>query len=201
MIRIRHNGTESTLDPASCRHLGEAIDSCVRGSESLVTKVRVNGCDLPEGFLDKLEDFPLEGIAEIEVETREPCEVAAASLESSSDYAARLVNALQETAEQLRAGRIEQGNRLYTEVMDALGVLLYAIAAAAQVLGEDAASLEGLEGELQPWFEALFEAQKTWDWLRVADYLEFEVAELVTGWRQRIEGVRRTLEGRSHAGC
>jgi ABC-type transporter Mla subunit MlaD len=127
--------------------------------------------------------------------------VAAASLESSSDYAVRLVSALQETAAQLRAGRIEQGNRLYSEVTDALRVLLYALAAAAQVLGEDAASLEGLEGELQPWLEALVEAQKTWDWLRVADYLEFEVAELVTGWRQRIEAVRRTLEGRSHAGC
>lgn len=194
MIRLRHNGEESAVDAAGCAHLGELVERCARaGPPGVVTGVRVNGCDIPEDGLGRLASFPLEGVALVELVTRPPREVAIASLASSASYAAALVHSLSQTAGHLRAGRIEAASRLHAEVTDALGVLLFAIAAASAFLGEAGRELSGLEDELKPWLESLIAAQRERDWLRVADYLEYEVAERVEQWRRRIEEVRCAL--------
>jgi hypothetical protein len=194
MIRLRHNGEESALDAAGCAHLGELVERCARsGVPGVVVRVRVNGCEIPDEGLGRLASFPLEGVALVEVETRPPREVAIASLESSASYAAALVESLSQTAGHLRAGRIEAASRLHAEVTDALGVFLFAVTAASSFLGEAGEALAGLDDELKPWLETLIEAQRERDWLRVADYLEYEVAERVEQWRRRIEEVRVEL--------
>jgi len=194
VIRLRHNGEESALEAAGCAHLGELVERCARsGGSRVVTRVRVNGCDIPEDGLGRLASFPLEGVALIEVETRPPRAVAIASLDSSASYAAALVRSLLQTAGHLRAGRVEAASRLHAEVTDGLGVFLFAVAAASSFLGEEGEALAGLEDELKPWLETLIAAQRERDWLRVADYLEYEVAERVEQWRRRIEEVRRSL--------
>jgi hypothetical protein len=189
VLRVRHNGVERAIDVSTCSHLGEVIALCSRaegGEFHVPTRVSVNGCVIPEQSLDKLETFPLEGVEEIQVETCPPREIAVASLESSWSYAGEVARALEDTAAHLRAGRIDDGNRLYAEAVDALGVLLYALSAAADTLGEAAGPIVGLGEELHPWLETLLEAQSQRDWLRVADYVEFEVAARVDAWRGMI---------------
>jgi hypothetical protein len=193
VIRFRVNGEERALDASGCAHLGELIERGSRdGRASVVTRVRVNGCEIPEQGLSQLEALPLEGVELVEIETRLPRDVAFDSLESSGSYAAAIVASLRQTADHLRAGRIEAANRLYAETTDALGVLLFAVSAAARFLEHEGETIAGLEAELQPWLETLVAAQKERDWLRVADYLEYEVAERVEQRRQAIEQLRRS---------
>lgn len=198
MIRVTHNGVESALGCDAGGSLGEAIRACARGAQGatrVVTRVRVNGCDVPEDALARLEDFSLEGVSEIELESRPAREVAFASLETSAEYAASLHEALARTAEHLRTGRIEDANRLYAYALDGITVLVFAVEAAARELGESAAPLGGLEQALLPWLEALVPAQEERDWVRVADYLEHEIAPLLDGWRAKLVAVRRLCAG------
>ena len=104
-----------------------------------------------------------------------------------------MVDSLRRSADFLRAGKIEDANRIAAEATDAIGVLVYAIPAAGRVLGDAASALHNVDNELQPWIEALVHAQSEMDWLRVADCLEYEVAELVGNWSERIERVESAL--------
>ena len=194
MIRVQHNGEERLLDVSGLAHLGDVIEACATSDpRDVVTCVRVNGCEIPDDSLDRLESFPLEGVEQIDVETRPRRAVAISSLESAAEYAPALSEALFAAASHLRGGRIEQAGRLQAEASDALGVFTFAVTAAAEALGSDGEPLCGLEAALRPWLQELLEAHQQQDWVRVADYLEYEVAPLIDGCRQGIARVLRQV--------
>lgn len=194
MIRVRHNGAESGVDAARFSHLGDLIFSVLRedaGSARAVERVVVNGCEIPEQSLEKLELFPLDDVHEIELISRPLYEIALASLESSRDYCERLRVAFERIVDGLRAGRVEEANRLYCDAIDGLGLLVFAVTAAARQLGDRGLSLVGMDSAVIPSLEQLVEAQEVQDWVRVADTLEYELAPAIHEWRGRIEATEQ----------
>jgi hypothetical protein len=199
LIPIRHNGTEKNFENLDFANLGDVMSACVGADASqVVTSLRVNGCAIPDENLEMLEEFSVEGIEEIDIETRPVREVALGSLDSSISYGKKIEQALLDTATGLRAGKVQDANEIFADTIDALGVYLFALGAIGKALGEDGAELFGLEEELQPWLDELIEAQMDQDWLRVADFAEFEVAELISEWSRRLRRVRKAL-GRQEA--
>ncbi len=198
MIRVRHNGSESGVDASRFAHLGDLILSCLRSDArpSLVAEhVRVNGREIPEESLEKLELFPLDDIHEIEITSSPASEIAFSSLENSRAYAEQLELAFGRIAEGLRAGRVEEANRIYADAIDGLTLLVFAVTAAGRELGGGGADLMGMESAVLPSLEQLMAAQQEQDWVRVADTLEYELGPALGVWRGRIEAAE--LAGRS----
>jgi hypothetical protein len=197
MIRIRHNGAERSADPAGLASLEDLVArSCQetgRDGEVLV-RCRVNGMALDDERLSELAQVPLEQVASVDLETRPPAAIARDGLAHSREYAGRVGEALSTTAELFREGRVEEANHLYADVLDALSVLVYAVDAAGRQLGDAGSPLDGLQRELRPWLDELLDAQSGRDWVRVADYLEYEMAPLVADWSRRIDGVLGAVE-------
>lgn len=196
MIRIRHNGVERETSAEGLLNLAELVAwSCREAGlgEEVVVDCRVNGMALDEERLAALDAVPIEQLAAVEVETRAPAAIALSSLSSSRDYTDRVRAAFQRTAGLLREGKLEDANQLYVDAIDALSVLVYAIRTAGEQLGEPAAPLTRVEAEVHPWLNQLLDAQETRDWVRVADYLEYEVEPILADWGRRIDGVRREL--------
>ncbi len=125
-------------------------------------------------------------------------DVALSALESSSQYLPNVRVAVERTAGLLRAGRIEEGNRIYAQLLDALGVLVFAMSAAGEQLREVGAPLGSASREARESVDGLLEAQQRCDWVRIADRLEYEVVPLLGVWDERIRDVRRRAGG-SHA--
>ncbi len=184
MIRIQHLGEEKEHDRARFRNLEELVTAVVRGEAEprVIERLVVNSVPLPDEMLDRLEEIELDAIEQVEIESRTHREIARSSLESCVDYGQKLASALLGAGELFRAGRTEEGNGVYAEALDALWVLIYALCAAGRELGPAGAALEGVEGEIQPWLAELLDAQTHTDWIRVADYLEYEIAPLLEKW-------------------
>ena len=193
LIRVRHNGDERLLDPARFESLGEAVTACLEGDAgdgAILHRVRLNGHWVPERGLDALLALPLEGITDIELESRSARAVAVASLESARAYLPNVLRCVRRTAALLRSGRIEEANGLYAATLDALGVLVFALRAAGSELPE-AEDLREVEGEWSRGVAGLLAAQEIADWIRVADALEYELTPLLEGWEA---GIRRAQE-------
>lgn len=197
MIRVRHNDAERVLDPDGYGNLGDAIAACMAesgDSAQVVERLQVNGCVIPEPSLEALHDLPLDGVTEIELESRSPRSVALASLDSSAGYLTRVREALDRAAALLRSGDVAAANRLYADILDALGVLVFSLGAAAATLGKDGEPLGSVGAEASPLLSSLVEAQGRRDWVRVADSLEHEVSPLLESWSRRVRDVRRARE-------
>lgn len=194
MIRVRHNGVESGVDASRFAHLGDLILSCLRADarKTLVAeRVSVNGCEIPEESLEKLELFPLDDIHEVEIGSSPASEIAFSSLENSRAYAEKLEIAFGQIADGLRAGRVEEANRIYSDAIDGLALLVFAVTAAGRELGVIGAGLVGMDTAVMPSLEQLFEAQKEEDWVRVADTLEYELGPAIGVWRERIDAAEK----------
>lgn len=195
MIRVAHNGIEKAFEDLTAENLGDVIVSCLGDDGSRVLRsVSVNGCAIPDNDLEGLRGFSLEGIDRIEIVTCEARIVALESLDSCLDYAAELERALLTTAAYLRSGKIVEANELFANIADAISVFLFAISVSDSALGGGDEELHGMEEELQPWLDELIDAQSERDWVRIADYAEFELAELVAEWRRRIQRVQRRYQ-------
>ncbi len=193
MVRIRCDGTEREIDLSGCESVGDAIARCLHPeSDRVVTRVEVDGRDLSSEDRELLESIALGDVARVDVETDTPTSVALATLASADEYLGRIREALAQTSSLLRGGKIEQGNRLYADLLDALSVLVFAVASAGQQLGDAGRTLHEIESDLQPWLDALLDAQKLRDWVRVADYLEYEIDPIMGDWRRRLHGVQRS---------
>jgi hypothetical protein len=192
MIRVRHNGQETLHDPTLFGDLGELVQSCLQqaGEGHLLTRLVLDGREIAETDSEPLERIGLEGLALVELESKPMAEVALGALAHAGAYVDAIRTALAQTAGLFRSGRVEQANQLYAELVDAFSICVYALQAACDVLGETARALRGVESELQPWLEALVEAQEQRDWIRVADCLEYELAPLFEGWVRRIRETR-----------
>ncbi len=197
MICIRHNGVERKTAGDGMASLADLVRwSCGEAGlcEEIVVDCRVNGMPLDEERMAALDAVPIDQLAEVELETRAPRTIALSSLSSSREYTDRVREALGRTAGLLREGQVEAANQLYADAIDALSVLVYAISTAGQQLGEEASPLHHIEAEVQPWLGELVDAQSTRDWVRVADYLEYEMEPILADWARRIDGVRSGCE-------
>ncbi len=197
MIRIRHNGVERSADPAEHASLADLIEwSCEEAGREgdVVVRCAVNSTELDDERLGALEGMPLEPGSEIVLETQDPAVLARSSLDRSREYADRVRGAVVRTAELFREGRSEDANHLYADALDALTVLVFAITSAGRQLGSEGEPLHEVEAELNPWLGELLEAQKVRDWVRVADYLEYEIDPILADWNRRIDGVCQQVD-------
>ncbi len=188
MIRLRHNDAESRADPREHGDLRSLVEAALAtaGPGRVLTRLSVNACEIPEADPDRLAGVSLDQVEEVVIESRTADEVARASLESASEYSEQVEAALLRAADLFRAGQLDRAGALCADSADALGVLLYVCSGASIALGAPGGPLQRLCEELGPRLESVVKAQEQYDWLRVADCLEYELAPRVGAMRGRI---------------
>ncbi|MCP3983665.1 MAG: hypothetical protein GY723_04710 [bacterium] len=152
----------------------------------VVVRLSLDGQEVPAGDLDDLSRVSLDECERVDVETASVCEVARQSLASAGEYADRVREALFKTAQLMRTDRPEVANDSFIDTIDAMSILLFTLQAASQHLGPEANSVEEITAKVQPWLDALADAQQAQDWIRVADYLEYEIAPVLGETRGRV---------------
>ena len=180
-MRIIQNGQPREAAGAFANAEELAVSLVASGDEApqIVVSMRLDGVGVPGERLADLSEISLVGVREVEIATRPARELALQSLDSAAAYAGEVGKALTETAELMRASRPEVANEQFAEVIDAMSVLFFALDAAARQLGEEAVGIESIGERIQPWLDQILEAQQTQDWIRVADYLEYEVGPVI----------------------
>lgn len=157
----------------------------------VVVRLQIDGQEVPTEALGDLSAIPIGAADAVELETASLHEVALEGLDSAGDYAVKVKDAICHTAELMRTDRPEVANEQFVEVIDGMSVLFFALEAASRQLGELAAPVESIGSRVQPWLDEIASAHAAQDWIRVADYLEYEIAPILDEAPSAIERARR----------
>jgi len=191
------DGVHQRAVVADTPHVAAAAKSWLRGRDGaprVVVGLCIDGCHVAADRLGNLEAIPLNGARHVEIETEATRQVALRGLESASEYAGRLASKLCDASEAFRGGRVEEGTLSVSEAADALSVLCFTVDAGIRALGSAGKELEGFVEELEPWLSAVANAHHEEDWIRTADYLEYEIVPRVEGLPKRIADFARGIE-------
>lgn len=180
------NGEARTFDASDCANLAELVARAesldAAASPCVVTAVEIDGEPLPAEELGCLEQRPIAHARRIAIVRRPRREVAESILEQGAAYCERIVEAIAATALDYRSNRSQQANRVLADVLDSLSVLTGITCSIATELAAAATALAALQSEIQPWLEAMLEAQSGDDPIRIADLLEYEIAPRIEAW-------------------
>ena len=192
MIRVVHNAVAHALDGAECENLGEVIERCGgSGTDEphLLTRIRIDGLDLPEDSFNSLEEISIDGVKNIEVESRPTMDIALSSLQHSSEYVEAVRRAGDQVVNLFRTGHSEEANNIMAKLSDSLGVLVAAVSGVAAVIPSATQTLIEPMSELTRWLEQILEGQTNGDWVHVADLLEYEVDSCLEEWDRAMRDV------------
>lgn len=179
-----HVDGEAVTAPGDFDRVGPLIDQVLIErctGRRVASKVWIDGVELDAAALEALADRATAGLARVEVETRAVADVARAALESAADYAPKIADRLVEAAGGYRGGDERAAGAALAESIDALVVFFEALRGVGAVLPE-AAPLARLEASVAPALVELEALQTRSDWLGVADWIEFELADALRGW-------------------
>jgi hypothetical protein len=180
------NGERAVVDTHDCANLAELIARAEAlgdaAERSVVVAVEIDGRVLPPEELGLLETRRLDEVSAVRVERRPSTEVARSVLVQGADYTTRIVEAIAAVADDYRAGRSEQANRVLADVLDSISVLTGITYSISGTLADEAQALGALQGEIHPWLEEMLDAQTGEDLIRIADVLEYEIAPRLERW-------------------
>ncbi len=188
-MRIRHDG-ELTAVEGSYENMEQALLPLLQ-DQRVVVKMEIDGEAIPNEQLADLGQIQVADVEEICIETASIQDVALDGLASACEYATRVRVALCETAELMRSDRPEVANEHFAEAIDGMTILFFTLEAASRTLGESASSIQQIGGQIEPWLDAVVQAQEAQDWIRVADYLEYEIAPILDRAPDQIDATRR----------
>lgn len=193
-MRIIQDGREEELDGVFENAAELLVPRLHAGSrdERVAVRLVIDGTEVPSEALVDLAAIPVAGAESIELETALLQEVALEGLASAGDYAVKVREAICQTVELLRTDRPEVANEQFVDVIDGMSVLFFALEAASRQLGSDAAPVESIGSRVRPWLDEILSAHEAQDWIRVADYLEYEIAPILGEAPSAIEQARRS---------
>jgi hypothetical protein len=199
------DGERQTFDLSECANLAELVARAERtdadGDPSVVVGVEIDGERLSSDALGELETVGLEGLGRVSIERRSARSVACSVLTQASDYAERVVAAIDQTVAHFRGGRTDRGNALLADVSDSLSVLTGITGSVAMALPGAAAALAEVQEDLFPWLEAMVEAQTEQDPLGIADLLEYELRDRIAGWGDLLQRCARSSDELGAPSC
>ncbi|MFO0687179.1 MAG: hypothetical protein U0900_00545 [Myxococcota bacterium] len=197
------NGESQSFDAGDCANLAELVaraESLAGDGPCVVTAVEIDGEPLPADELGNLEVRGIANVKRIAIVRRPRREVAIAVLGQGADYCGQIVGAIQQTVDHYRANRIQQASGVLADILDSISVLTGITASISEDLPTEAKTLSDLQGNIQPWLEAMLEAQVVQDPIQIADLLEYEIAPHIEGWgramRSAVPGSALSAAGR-----
>lgn len=194
-MRVEQDGREIEIEGAF-QHVEELLAPLLlapgEGKEPrVVVRLELDGERVSDEALADLSAIGLVSTQQVRFWTASVREVALQGLASAGAYADRVRLALCETADLMRADRPEVANEHFAEAIDGMSVLFFTLEAASQQLGAVAEPVQTIGAEIQPWLDAVLKAQEAQDWVRVADYLEYEIAPILERAPDQIDAARR----------
>ncbi len=202
MIRVWHNELDGIVDPSFYPTLADLVSAYINQdaeSPHLLLRLVVDGNEWRDEEIDRLSDTPLVGVEEVKLESRPARDVAISSLGHCADYSTAICRAIERCVDLFRTGEIGRANELCVDLADSLNVLAAAVASTISVLNDGDESMSAIVSKLNPWLEQLVEAQQAADWVRVSDYLEFEIAPAIGRWGRLIRSCQERVAPTSSA--
>jgi hypothetical protein len=154
-----------------------------------VTAVRFEGVDQPTFRGAGIDGAPLSGLGRIEIDTVPRARLLRTTLGTAGLSLPEVAAAACRTAKAFRCGDAAEGHRQLSALLATIRTLVELALASAAVAGTDLAQLPcgpesaaGILGATGVVLDTLAHAQRSEDWVALADGLEYDLAPALLGW-------------------
>ena len=162
--------------------------------DHLLGVVKVNGEDFSEQYPGQAQDVGEEEVYDLEIHSVSPEKFARAALQDGSRLLQHIAVSISRTAELFRMHDESEANQHFVNLIDSLRAMFQFIDTARKSTNWDfkKESSKGLliENEwkqLQDIVDSLKNTHEECDWVFLADLLEYELAPLISRWKDILE--------------
>lgn len=199
MYRILWNGSERVGGNAheSWGDLLVWLDETATAEKRLLTAIRLDGVDLPAFRGPEAAAQPLSQVALVEVEAVRPQDLVATSLEEADVAVGSLRREADRIGGAFRGYDVSAAQQDLVGFAETLGTLVTVTGVLSQAVGaalsEVACGAETGSGLIQAMtrnVEGLIDAQRSADWITVADIIEYDIGPALDQWPSILGALR-----------
>jgi hypothetical protein len=198
-MKITINGVEETATyPAT--HLGQLLQHITSAKVlkgTFISKVRVNRQDIDINSSSALAT-PVDDIDILDVEISDLTALIEKNLNNAEEYLVKLIPGIRKAAELLQEGNPQEANKLLVSIIDGMDWFSQIIDTATTALGidPDKVNLRGQtlaerKTRLLTISAKMLEANKSKDWVLLADLLEYETLPHYMDWLETLPKLRQ----------
>ena len=192
MSTITVNGSNISVDAKAGTPIGSVLDKCAEQiipNGQVVRKIAVDGVERD------IEELRWGEFDELSLRTSHPFDLVIDGLQSSEVVSAGVVEELSQAAEQLRLGQQEGFGGIFVKAVDNMLSMLRFMGLAVAHMQEHGQLVEEYRNRLENIIGQVFEAQKSEDWVLMADQIECELVPLFQHWPEVSKEVCKELSG------
>lgn len=161
--------------------------------ENIITDILIDGELIPfEDGLD-IAQKPINMFQNINFKTQTSIELAFEALDSCNEYVQILVDKIMDLTQLFQAGRNEEANELFGEVIDILDLFIQLFSRIHSTIkrnfqqeNNSSEDIQKLEIHLLSILKALLPAKEKNDLIMLCDLLEYELVDNLTQWKIKI---------------
>jgi hypothetical protein len=206
MFNLQIDQTTEAFFPKDETCFGQVMESLSHRmveAGRVITEIKMNGQALTGGKQDDFYRFPIEEIKAVELSTADPQSLASDALDSTEEHIRMLHRSALRTAELFRLGDQLEANENYSKLIESMRWLLKGVDALTGMMNIDqnqalhnGKPLRHYQDSLLiPIFDSMYEAQKTEDWIALADIMEYELVPALDEWSNVIPTLRNLVIG------
>lgn len=202
---IKLNGEDVQWDPKNQAELGGLLEEFVAKRffrDEFIATIKINGEEVPEDAMLAMKTKPVADVQSIEIATDTFRAVSIRALDSMDEYVEGLVGLVEQSADKFRTEDETSANKNFISCVEGLQTFIGIIDKVKNINGldfesikHDGGTLSLKEQELLQVLNTLFASQKNRDWITLADILEYELAPLITEWKQILRLIANSLRG------
>ncbi len=179
MSVITVNGNSIAVDAEAGTPIGDVLEKC---AEQIIPDGQVIRTIAVDGVEKDIEKLLWGEFKELSLRTSHPYYLVIDGLQSSEVVSAGVVEELGRSAEQLRLGQQESFGALFVKAVDNMLSMLRFMGLAIAHLDGRGKVLKEYQSRLENIIGQVFEAQKSQDWVLMADQIEFELVPMFQHW-------------------
>jgi hypothetical protein len=198
MPKVLVNGAEFVSSPAphTWSQLLGAVDASLAGQGLIVTEVRFDGLEEPAFRDPVVSERAVDDLATIEVAAGTPASLMERTLQDAALATDSLGLAADAIGQEFRGTDVGTANQSLAQLAESLRAVVGIVGAVGLAFKVDLdrvrcgdRSVSTMVGELTKYMEELVTAQRSEDWITVADVLQYDMAPALKRWRPLLEAL------------
>jgi len=173
------------------------LNEQVLGEDRVIGEVKINGQVYVLADMGPAEDMAREDIQTLEVDTIAARDMALHFLSNGPEYLRAIIASTEQVSELFRVADEKDANEQYVHTLESLQLFMQVLHSSREALGLDFARIQVEGGAVEQRLERLsvliqemLSAQEQEDWVLLADILQYDLGEELTGWSKVLPVLR-----------
>ena len=204
ILKIILNNEEIEQEVDRFKTLGDLLQELKNshfGDKEFITTISINGDMVDEEKRSGFENRPIDEITSLEINTDHPLNVSLRVLGNMVEFLRHLVVLINQSADKFRLDDETEANKYFINCVEGLQTFVDVLDKVRSLNDLDLSQIKHgstsaaeKQDELLKVFNSLQVTQTNRDWIAVADLLEYELAPLVSDWKDLLPIISSELQ-------